>query len=90
MNPDDYEERVGKNYRKTVISRVYREYQKRLFASNAVDFDDIINLTVRILTDYPDALEYYQNRYKYIMVDEYQDTNHAQFRLVSLFVGKAQ
>ena len=88
LNPDDYEERVGKDYRKTVISRVYREYQKRLFASNAVDFDDIINLTVRILTDYPDALEYYQNRYKYIMVDEYQDTNHAQFRLVSLLSAK--
>ena len=69
--------------------KIYREYQKKLFASNAVDFDDIIKLTVKILNDFPETLEYYQNRYKYIMVDEYQDTNQAQFRLVSLFIFKA-
>lgn len=88
LSPEDYEENSGNDYRKTIISKIYKEYQKRLFASNAVDFDDIINLTVKILTDYPDALDYYQNRYRYIMVDEYQDTNHAQFRLVSLLSSK--
>lgn len=88
MTPEEYEENAGADYRKTVIAKIYREYQKRLFASNAVDFDDIIVLTVKILAEYPDALEYYQNRYKYIMVDEYQDTNHAQFRLVSLLSAK--
>lgn len=88
MTPEEYDENAGTDYRKTAIAKIYREYQKRLFASNAVDFDDIIVLTVKILAEYPDALEYYQNRYKYIMVDEYQDTNHAQFRLVSLLSAK--
>ncbi|MCI7804687.1 MAG: UvrD-helicase domain-containing protein [Oscillospiraceae bacterium] len=88
MTPEEYEQNAGTDYRKTVIAKIYKEYQKRLFASNAVDFDDIIVLTVKILAEYPDALEYYQNRYKYIMVDEYQDTNHAQFRLVSLLSAK--
>lgn len=86
--PDEYEKNAGIDYRKSVIAKVYKEYQKRLFASNAVDFDDIIKLTVKILEQFPDALEHYQNRYKYIMVDEYQDTNQAQFRLVSLLSAK--
>lgn len=84
MNPEEMAEDASGDYRRTVISKIYREYQKKLFASNAVDFDDIISLTVKILTDFPETREYYQNRYKYIMVDEYQDTNQAQFRLVSL------
>ena len=88
LEPEEYAEEAGNDYRKTVISKIYREYQKRLFASSAVDFDDIIRLTVKILTEFPDALEHYQNRYKYIMVDEYQDTNQAQFRLVSLLSAK--
>ncbi len=87
-DPEEYEQQAENNYYKKVVSKIYREYQKRLFASNAVDFDDIITLTVKMLEDFPDALEYYQNRYRYIMVDEYQDTNHAQFRLVSLLSAK--
>ncbi len=88
IEPEQYEEDSASDFRKTMIAKVYKEYQKRLFSSNAVDFDDIIKLTVKILDNYPDALEHYQNRYRYIMVDEYQDTNHAQFRLVSLLSEK--
>ena len=88
ISPKEYENEAAGDYRKTAIAKIYREYQKRLFASNAVDFDDIITLTVKILSEFPDALEYYQNRYKYIMVDEYQDTNHAQFMLVSMLSAR--
>ena len=84
MEPEEMAEDASGDYRRMVISKIYHEYQNRLKASNAVDFDDIIKLTVKILTDFPETLEYYQNRYRYIMVDEYQDTNQAQFRLVSL------
>ncbi|MGN0613704.1 MAG: ATP-dependent helicase [Porcipelethomonas sp.] len=85
--PEDMLDEASGDYRKTVIAKIYNAYQKKLFASNAVDFDDIIKLTVKILTEFPETLEYYQNRYKYILVDEYQDTNQAQFRLVSLLSG---
>lgn len=88
LEPEDMLEQASNDYRRTVIAKIYKAYQKRLVASNAVDFDDIIKLTVKILTDYPDALEYYCNKYRYIMVDEYQDTNQAQFRLVSLLSSK--
>ena len=71
-----------------VIAKIYRSYQNTLKSANAVDFDDIILLTVRLFQQYPDVLEHYQNRYKYIMVDEYQDTNHAQYQLVSLLAGR--
>ncbi len=86
--PEDILEKAYGDYRKTAIAKIYSLYQRKLFASNAVDFDDIIKLTVKILSDFPETLDYYQNRYKYIMVDEYQDTNHAQFRLVSLLSAK--
>ncbi|MGN1480798.1 ATP-dependent helicase [Porcipelethomonas sp.] len=88
MDPDDMADDASGDYRKMVIAKIYKEYQRRLIDSNAVDFDDIIKLTVKILTDFPETLEYYQNRYRYIMVDEYQDTNQAQFRLVSLLSAK--
>ena len=88
LEPDELESEAGNDYRNTVIANIYKSYQKRLFESNAVDFDDIIRLTVKIFEKFPDALEYYQNRYKYIMVDEYQDTNQAQFRLVSMLSAK--
>ncbi len=86
--PEDLRSEASGDYRKMLIAKIYNLYQKKLFVANAVDFDDIIKLTVKILTDFPETLEYYQNRYKYIMVDEYQDTNQAQFRLVSLLSGK--
>ena len=69
-------------------SEIYIEYQNALKAANAVDFDDIIFLTVRLFEDFPDVLQHYRNFYKYIMVDEYQDTNHAQYRLISLLAGE--
>lgn len=84
LEPEDMFSENSGDYRKMLVAKIYKLYQKKLFAANAVDFDDIIKLTVKILTDFPETLEYYQNRYKYIMVDEYQDTNQAQFRLVSL------
>jgi len=86
----DYEE-LGKegtkDFRLAQIAKIYEGYQKTLTASNAVDFDDIISLTVRLFREHPDVLEKYRNRYRYIMVDEYQDTNHAQYLLVSMLAG---
>lgn len=76
------------NFRLEVGAKVYEEYQKLLRSANAVDFDDIIVLTVRLFEQNPDILEKYQNRYTYIMVDEYQDTNHAQYRLISLLADR--
>ena len=72
------------DFRQEIIAKVFDHYQKRLKESNALDFDDIIVLTVRLFQENPDVLEKYQNRFRYIMVDEYQDTNNSQFLLVSL------
>ncbi len=69
-------------------SEIYIEYQKALKAANAVDFDDIIFLTVKLFEDFEDVRRHYRNLYKYIMVDEYQDTNFAQYRLISLLAGE--
>lgn len=84
MTPAEMLSEAGQDYRKKVIARIYAIYQERLKAANALDFDDILCRTVDIFEQFPDILAKYQNRYKYIMVDEYQDTNHVQFRLVSL------
>ncbi len=84
ISPAVYEQQAVGDYRREQAAKVYRLYQKRLKEANAVDFDDIINLTVELFEQYPEVLEYYQNRFRYIMVDEYQDTNHAQYKLVSL------
>ena len=83
----DMEEQSKGDYYKLTVAKLYRAYQTRLFDANALDFDDIIRLTVQIFTDFPDALVKYRNKYKYVLVDEYQDTNQAQFRLVSLLSG---
>ncbi len=88
LEPNDLLVQASGDYRKLLIAKIYNLYQKKLFSANAVDFDDIIKLTVQILTEFPEALEYYQNKFKYIMVDEYQDTNLAQFRLVNLLSSK--
>lgn len=71
-----------------VVARVYLEYQTRLRAANAVDFDDLIGEVVRIFTNHPQVAEYYRRRFRHVLVDEYQDTNHAQYVLVSTLVGK--
>lgn len=81
---------AGHDYRRKVIARVYSTYQERLRQSNALDFDDLLLLTVEIFEKYPEVLRKYQERFRYIMVDEYQDTNHVQFRLVSLLAGEEQ
>ena len=88
QSPKEYgSEGMGDYYRQSVY-RVYALYQERLKNANAVDFDDIIVLTVRLFEENPEVLEYYRRRFRYIMVDEYQDTNMAQYRLVSLLAGE--
>ena len=85
---DTFLEIAASDYRLSTIAKVYKEYQHRLRLANAMDFDDIIFNTVTLFENFPDVLDHYQNRYKYIMVDEYQDTNTAQFRLVELLARK--
>lgn len=88
LSPEAYLEQNEADFRLKVIGGIYALYQKKLKEANAVDFDDIICLTVRLFEQEPDILSHYQNLYRYIMVDEYQDTNHAQYRLVSLLSAK--
>mgnify|MGYP000103911894 FL=1 len=80
----EFEVKSVGDYKKSVIAKVYREYQETLKKSNALDFDDIIVKTVELFQNNPQILDYYQERFKYIMVDEYQDTNTAQFELIRL------
>jgi DNA helicase II / ATP-dependent DNA helicase PcrA len=87
VGPLEYTERVSSFYDQTV-AEVYDLYQKRLFASNAVDFDDMLFLTVDVLERFPEAREKWQEAFRYILVDEYQDTNHAQYRLLQLLAEK--
>jgi DNA helicase-2/ATP-dependent DNA helicase PcrA len=87
VGPVEYTERVSSFYDQTV-AEVYDLYQKRLFASNAVDFDDMLFLTVDVLERFPEAREKWQEAFRYILVDEYQDTNHAQYRLLQLLAEK--
>lgn len=84
QTPAEFEKIYQSDYRMSQIAKIYTLYQKRLRDCNALDFDDIIVQAVRLLEQDDEALAYYQNKFKYIMVDEYQDTNHAQYRLVSL------
>ncbi|MBQ3852023.1 MAG: UvrD-helicase domain-containing protein [Lachnospiraceae bacterium] len=88
MDESGYEKYVLNDFSKTVYARAYREYQETLRKNNAVDFDDIIMLTVRLFDEFPDVLERYRERFKYILVDEYQDTNTAQFELIRLLADK--
>lgn len=85
--PEDFENEADGDFRKIGIAKLYKAYQAHLKSANALDFDDIISLTVRLFGQFPDVLEHYCNRYKYIMVDEYQDTNYAQLQLVTLLAG---
>lgn len=88
IKPDDYLLRNKGDYRKEKIGKIYSLYQKKLKENNAVDFDDIINLTIDLLLENEDILEYYSDKFKYILVDEYQDTNKSQFKLVSILAKK--
>ena len=87
VTPVEYAERVASFYDQTV-AEVYDLYQRRLFASNAVDFDDLLMLTVQVLERFPEARERWQKAFRYVLVDEYQDTNHAQYRLLQLLAEK--
>lgn len=84
LTPEDMLREADGDYRLSKIAQIYAAYQQRLLGSNAVDFDDIIMLTVRLFRTQPDVLEKYQNRCRYLLVDEYQDTNPAQYELIRL------
>ena len=88
IGPEEYEMNVMGDFSKRKLALAYKEYQKELKKNNALDFDDLIMKTVELFQACPDVLEYFQERFKYIMVDEYQDTNTAQFKFVSLLAGK--
>lgn len=86
--PEEFELNAGGDFVQLKIAKVYKEYEAQLRANNALDFDDLLVKTVQLLETQPDVRENYQERFRYIMVDEYQDTNTVQFRLVSLLAGK--
>lgn len=88
LEPELYQVKASGDFRKEKIATVYSLYQKRLRENNAIDFDDIINYTIKILMENPDILAYYTNKFKYVLVDEYQDTNKAQFTLVTMLASK--
>lgn len=88
VEPEEYAKRTNGEIRKEVISSVYNLYQKKLRDNNALDFDDIINDTIKILITDPEALEYYSEKFKYVLVDEYQDTNKAQFTLITILSAR--
>ena len=87
-SPEAFAKDAGDDYRLKRIAELYKEYQSRLKASNAVDFDDIILLTVQILQQFEDVRDYYQRKFRYVLIDEYQDTNHLQYLLASLLAGR--
>ena len=87
MSPEEYSDSVGFDVNKKMIAQAYNKYEEMLKKADAMDFDDIIVNTVKLLKENPDVLEYYHRRFRYVMVDEYQDTNHAQYILTSLLAG---
>ena len=88
LEPMQYCVKYQADFRKAKIGEIYTLYQKRLKENNAIDFDDIINYTIKILTENPEVLDYYTEKFKYVLVDEYQDTNKAQFTLVTILASK--
>ncbi len=88
ITPDEYAEDNQGNYRAQSYARLYRQYSKRLRENNSLDFDDLLCKTVELFEKNADVLEYYQNKFKYILVDEYQDTNHIQYKMVAMLAQK--
>ena len=88
LEPDKYQAKYNGDYRKEKIGQVYELYQKKLKQNNSIDFDDIINFTIKILTENPEYIEYYGDKFRYVLVDEYQDTNKAQFTLITLLASR--
>ena len=89
-SPQEYLEEEGENFKSKIIYSVYREYQSRLRKNNAMDFDDLLRNTLHLLRDYPDILGEYQRRFLYIMVDEYQDTNHIQYEIIKMLAAASR
>ena len=87
ISPAEFMQSAGSDFRKQTVARLYRIYQKRLKEADAMDFDDMIVKTVDLLQNNEDVLRYYTNKFRYVMVDEYQDTNYAQYALVSLLAS---
>lgn len=87
VGPEEYQRKAADHWA-NIVAEVYVKYQKKLRANNGMDFDDLIMLTVRLFKEVPAALEKYQERFRYIMIDEYQDTNHAQYLLVTMLASK--
>ena len=90
VTPAEFERKTAGDFGRQKTAKVYLEYEKQLRSNNALDFDDLLLKIVQLFQTQPDILEYYQERFRYIMVDEYQDTNMVQFRFVSLLAGKYQ
>ena len=90
VSPDAYLQNTKSSYDqyRQKTGEIYKEYMHRLHMADAMDFDDLLRMTVYLFQACPEVLENYQNRFQYIMVDEYQDTNNAQFELVKLLAGK--
>lgn len=88
ITPEEFELNAGGDFREKKVAQIYKEYQKALKKNNALDFDDLIVKTVELFMNVPEVLDYYQERFRYIMVDEYQDTNKVQFKLVDLLAKK--
>ena len=88
VSPDEYMAGIDSDVRKTMIARAYEAYQNALLNNDAMDFDDLIYNTIRLLENNEDVLEYWQNKFKFVMIDEYQDTNYAQYVLAKMLAGK--
>ncbi|MFW5787120.1 MAG: ATP-dependent helicase, partial [Halanaerobiales bacterium] len=88
IDPDDYKKNEVNNYFSELVSKIYPVYQQKLKENNALDFDDLIMKTVYLFAEYPAVLEYYQQQFKYILIDEYQDVNFAQYQMVQLLARK--
>ena len=88
ITPEDYANNIGSDIRERMIAKLYYQYEERLVSSDAMDFDSMISNAVKLLRENEDILDYYSNKFKYIMVDEYQDTNHAQYKLCKLLAKK--
>ena len=88
LEPEQYRARAQGDFRKEKIANIYEMYQKRLKENNAIDFDDIINYAIKILLENEDILQYYTEKFQYVLVDEYQDTNKAQFTLITMLASK--
>jgi len=88
LSPAAYLEQAGEDYYRKLVARMYQIYEQRMNAAGALDFDDIICKTVQLLQKHQEVRDYYQRKFRYVLVDEYQDTNHAQYVLCSLLAGK--